>query len=533
MLRVKTRLKTWKLLSNNNIRKLNISLADNYGLFINGKFERSVDNSTFNVENPATGDILCKVSCGQIEDVNKAINCAYKTFEDGIWRNCDINKRFKILINASQILSKYVLDIAMIESLQTGRPIREMNAQLQRLPEWLEYFASLQRVYQGIITPFQGEYLNYIHRVPLGVCGLITPWNHPMLIAIKKISVALATGNSIVCKPSELAPCSILEFAKILKNAGLPDGVFNVIPGFGHICGKTLCKSPLIKKIDITGGTETGKIVGKFVGENLSYYTAELGGKAPVIIFDDIIKNNMLEQCINGIVFGSYIASGQTCIMAARILIQENIYHKIVNKLINKIKKIKCGHPQDIKTQFGPVINNQSRQKIINFVENAKKEGGKILCGGKIPNYLNNNKLNNGYFYEPTVIECDIKNAENMKCVKEEIFGPVIVLLKFKDKNEAIKLANNSEFGLAASIWTSNISLAHSIVNKLDVGIIWINDHHRNDPSSPWGGMKNSGLGRENGYDAFREYTQSKSVIINYSDKPFDWFKDDDNIRYS
>eukprot|EP01084_Bolivina_argentea_P239486 402533_1 len=506
-----------------------LSLKDEYGLFINGKFESSSDGSTFEIENPANGNILCKCANAQPNDVNKAINYAYESYMDGRWKNMDIRQRSYILNKAANLLKEYVFDIAYMESLQTGRPIREMNAQLQRLPHWLEYFSSLIRTFEGTVPPFEGNYINYVQRVPLGVIAQITPWNHPMLIAIKKIAPALATGNSIVCKPSEFAPCSVLEFAQILTQAGVPDGVFNVITGIGHDSGQVLCKSNLIKKIDITGGTETGKIIGQMAGNNLAYYTAELGGKAPVIVCEDIVNNDMLTQCINGITFGSFIASGQTCIMGARILIQESIYDIVVEKLVEKVQKIKCGLPQNISTQFGPLINNIQRNKVIEFVEYCHKTNeGKILCGGKIPN--DNNELNNGYYYEPTIIgNCNV----NMRIVKEEIFGPVIVLIKFKNDNDAINIANNSKYGLAASIWTNSISRAHRIANNLDVGIIWINDHHRNDPSSPWGGTKQSGLGRENGIDAFREYTQTKSVIINCNDKPFDWFVDDSNVRYS
>ena len=274
--------------SNTHHQQQQISLRDNYGLFINGKFQPSADNSAFDVEDPATGLTLCTVSSAQPSDINFAIRSASESFKDGRWRCLDIRHRSQILNNAASILKSHVLDIAQMESLQTGRPIREMNAQLQRLPHWLEYYASLIRTFEGTVPPFEGNYINYVERVPLGVVGQITPWNHPMLIAIKKIAPALAAGNSIVCKPSELAPCSVLELSEILSTAGIPDGVFNVVPGDGKVAGKALCESELVKKIDITGGTETGKIVGMSAGKNLAYYTAELGGKAPVIVFDDI-----------------------------------------------------------------------------------------------------------------------------------------------------------------------------------------------------------------------------------------------------
>ena len=470
----------------------------------------------------------------------------------------DVRERSEILYNISKILKTYVYDIAYIESLQSGRPLREMNAQLLRLPEWFEYYASYIRIHEGKIAPFKGNYLNYIERVPLGLILQITPWNHPMLISIKKIAPALAAGNCIIVKPSELAPCSILEFGNICKQGGLPNGVLNIIPGIGSETGKYYfdkeINGNMISKVDLTGGTQTGIEIGSQCGKNLMYYTAELGGKSPIIIFKDFIESGdnqlqeeKLEQIASGCCFASFIATGQTCIMGSRLLIEDTIYDKVINKIKNKIdkqimfnKNTKNVTPQNLQCQFGPVISKQQRDKIIKFIDKCKNGNGKegnILIGGNIPNNDNNPNIN-GYYFEPTLIgDCN----PNMSIVQEEIFGPVVVAMKFKsgDKCEesAINMANNSSFGLAASIWTSNISRAYRICNKLNVGIIWINDHHRNDPSSPWGGMKLSGIGRENGIDAFNQYTQTKSVIINCNhddkNKNFDWFVNNNNVRYS
>lgn len=372
--------------------------------------------------------------------------------------------------------------------------------------------------------------MNYVKRVPLGVCGLITPWNHPLLITIKKLAPALAAGNTVVIKPSELAPCTILEFAKLCTECGIPTGVLNVVPGYGNEAGKYICESPIIKKIDITGGTETGKKIGAVVGRNLAHYTAELGGKTPMIIFDDC---RSIEQCVDGIAFASFIASGQTCIMGARLLIQDTIYDEIMDKLVKKVRSdIKCGDPQNLRTNFGPLISKGQQQKMCDFIKLANRENANILCGGKIPTYDANSDSDwneNGYYFEPTIIgDC----TPEMSIVQNEIFGPIVVALKFSTETEAISIANNSEYGLAAAIWTSNMCRAYRVSNALDVGIIWINDHHRNDPSSVWGGMKQSGIGRENGIESFLEYTQSKSVVVNCNEQPFDWFAPESNARY-
>jgi len=339
-----------------------------------------------------------------------------------------------------------------------------------------------------------------------------------MLIAVKKISVALATGNSIVLKPPDLAPCSIIEFAHTLKLAGLPDGIFNVVPGLGFTTGQFMTSKKDFSKIDFTGGTETGKRIGSWSGANITSLTTELGGKTPMIIFEDAD----LKKVVKGICFGTFIASGQTCVTGSRLLVQQSIYKEVVNKLVKKTNNIRVGHPQNQSTQMGPVISRLQESKILLMIQRAREDGGKILCGGcKL-------KRTKGYYLEPTIIACNSK----VQLSREEVFGPVLAIMTFKNENEAIHLANDSPYGLAAAVWSKSIFNCHRIANLIDAGIIWINDHHRNDPSSPWGGMKDSGLGRENGLDAFIEYTQTKSIIVNVSDEHFDWFSGEHNVRY-
>jgi phenylacetaldehyde dehydrogenase len=497
------------------IRRIqNYSTIPTVGNYINGKW--SFAEKFIVVENPANGEELCNVSRGTAKEMEVAIDGARKTFDSGVWSKIGQTDRFDVMMSISKLLRQNLNLMADMETLQTGRPIREMKIQLSRIPEWIEYFAAVQRTYEGSVTPFKGEMLNYIHRVPLGVVGQITPWNHPLLIAVKKISPALAAGNSIVVKPSELAPVNVLKFAEICSQAGLPPGVLNVVCGYGHEAGAALTESSVISKLDITGGTDTGRLIASNAGKNLVECIAELGGKAPVIIFEDAD----MQSAVNGAAFAAFIASGQTCVMGSRILVHKSIHDEFVERLIKKVSKIRIGSPLDLQTQMGPVITKQQQSKIHDFVKQAVKEGCMIAHGG-------NPIERPGYFFEPTIItNCTSSNT----VFKEEVFGPVVCVVPFENENDAVSLANDSEFGLAASVWTANIKRAHRFVNRLDVGIIWINGHHHNDPSSPWGGMKLSGMGRENGRIAFEAYTQPKSIVVNYGASS-DWFGDSE-ARY-
>ena len=498
------------------------TFRESYGLWINGAEVPSASGATFAMENPATLEHLTHVAEGRAEDVDAALAAAKAAFESGEWSRAEAGDRANVLNKAAALLRARVPEFAALESLQTGRALREMNTQLGRLPEWLEYFGALIRVDEGSVPPFKGPYVNYVTRMPLGVVGQITPWNHPMLIAIKKIAPALATGNSIVVKPSELAPVTLIEFAAIMREAGLPDGVLNVVPGYGPTAGAALAGDPRIKLLDVTGGTPMGRIVAAEAGKNLCGVVSELGGKAPMIVFPDAD----LDAVVNGCAFGSFIATGQTCIAGTRLLVHEDVFEEVVARYIAKVETIKIAHPQEAECQLGPVISAAQLARVEEFVALAKEEGARVLTGGKRP-VLDDPRLT-GHFYEPTVIG-DV--TREMRVVQEEVFGPVVVAYSFKDEAEAIELANDSPFGLAAAVWTKDIKKAHRVAEHLDVGIIWLNDHHRNDPSSPWGGTKDSGLGRENGVEALREYTQTKSVVVGYDDAPFDWFADP-NARY-
>lgn len=495
---------------------------ETYGAFIRGVETIPEGSTKFAVSSPFNGEKLCDVVSTDVKLARKVIDDAHEAFESGVWSQRDVRERAKVLGNIAELLRANIPRLAEMEVYQTGRAIKEMNAQLGRLPEWFEYFGALIRTYEGSLPPFFGPYVNYVKRVPVGVCGLITPWNHPMLIAIKKIAPALATGNSVVVKPSELAPVTVVELAKLCTEAGLPKNVLSVLPGVGPTIGQELCRHPYIRKVDLTGGTSTGRAVGAAAGANLAGVVSELGGKAPMIIFDDAD----IEQAINGAAFATFVATGQTCIMGARVLVHANVYDKFMDALVEKVKRIRLGDPLSFDTQMGPVISEGSRQRIKKMVDSAIGQGATVLTGGNIPTM--NEPLDRGYYYSPTILRV----TTQMDIWHEEVFGPVLVAVPFQDEEEAVALANDSPYGLAAAVWTKDVMRAHRVADRLNVGIIWINDHHRNDPSSPWGGMKDSGIGRENGLSALHEYTQTKSVVVRTDPSPFDWFEQKD-ARYS
>jgi acyl-CoA reductase-like NAD-dependent aldehyde dehydrogenase len=502
-----------------------IQFKDTYGAFIDGKEYRKSGQATFDVENPATGEFICKVEAADTDITNHAIEVAHRTYQSGVWSKADVRVRAKVLQQISIDLRARINELAELEVVQTGRAVREMKAQLGRLPEWFEYFSALIRTHEGSVPPFFGPYVNYVNRVPLGVCGLLTPWNHPLLIAIKKIAPALAAGNSIVLKPSELAPISVLELAKLCTDAGLPDGVLNVIPGIGPETGQALCKHDVIRKIDLTGGTNTGRLVGAAAGANLAGVITELGGKAPMLIFDDAD----IDQAVNGAAFATFVASGQTCIMGARLIIHTSVYDKFMSALKAKAEKIRMGDPFDMNTQMGPVISGDSMSRIHGMIETARSQGATVVTGGEIAQGTLPAPFDKGYYYPPTILEVEPTKHDIWR---EEVFGPVVVAVPFETEEEAIHLANDSPYGLAAAIWTRDVMRAHRVADEMDVGIVWINDHHRNDPSSPWGGTKDSGVGRENGLNALHEYTQARSVVVRTEDSKWDWFEQQD-ARYS
>lgn len=443
-------------------------------------------------------------------------------------------------MNMAHGLERRLPELSRLESLQTGRPLREMRAQLSRLPEWFDYFAALVRTEEGSLPPFPGPYLNYVRRVPLGVCALLTPWNHPLLIAVKKLAPALAGGNSVVLKPPELAPLAVLALGEIARDAGLPPGVLNIVPGQGKVAGRALAAHPRVRKVDLTGGTDTGRMTACVAGKNLAKVVAELGGKTPMLVFPDVDVDEAVNMCA----FGAFVAAGQTCVSGSRLLVHESIFDDFAARFAAKAQGLRLGDPLHLETDVGPLISRAQLERVHGFVERAKTEGAKVLCGGlgsiasspssspttptptpvrgasplqSLPRHLAS-----GFFYPPTVLT---SVHPDMEIMQEEVFGPVVCLLPFASESEAVALANRSPYGLGASVHTKCGRRAHRVADSLQAGVIWLNEHHRNAPASPWGGVTAaSGLGRENGREAWMDYTQSKSVVVGYAEGAFDWF---------
>ncbi|QSO49375.1 aldehyde dehydrogenase [Alicyclobacillus mengziensis] len=480
-----------------------------YDQFINGQFVPSVTGEYFPLINPETGEVVAKIANSVGADVEHAVEVAKTAFHQTNWRT-DKAFRVQCLRTLAAKMRAALPDLVAAESRVTGRPIREMQAQLSRLPEWYDYFASVVETLEDTVPPFGPGYLNYTVREPLGVVGLLTPWNHPLLILTKKLAPALAAGNAVVIKPSEQAPITVNILAALIKDSGIPDGIVGVVHGYGAVAGKALSENNQLGKIDLTGGTPTGRSVAAAAGHNLIKVAAELGGKASVLIFQDA----NLEEAVNGAVFAGYIASGQTCVQGARMIVPESMYDEFVEAFVQKVKQLRIGSPLDVNTDVGPMVSERQLNRVLDYVNIGVKEGAKLVYGGTAI-------AGNGWYVRPAVFT-EVTNE--MTIAQEEIFGPVVCIMKYRTEEEAITIANGTEFGLAMSIWTNDIRKAHRVASQLEAGVIWINDHHRINPSSPWGGYKDSGLGRENGIDCYKDYTQVKNIIVNTNPEPFDWF---------
>ncbi|EME44588.1 hypothetical protein DOTSEDRAFT_62969 [Dothistroma septosporum NZE10] len=444
-------------------------------------------------------------SCHAASDNEVAITikAAQDVFESGIWSRADRHYRADTLENIAAHLSRALPALIALE------------AQVPSLTKWFKYYAALIRTEERPVLPTTGKLHNWIDRKPLGVVIQITPFNHPLLIAVKKIAPALAAGNSVILKPSELTPLTSLMLGKIMKEAGLPDGVLSVLPGYGATTGKALVSHPLVKKVDVTGGTPAGRAIGAIAGANLAKYTAELGGKAPVIM----TENANLPLAVNGVAFGAFMASGQTCIAATRIVVHESISAAFVSKLKAKA--------ESIEQRIGSPTNRES----VEVVSGARRLTGSSPLDGF--------DLSRGHFYPPTLLtDGPSTKIVSTRIWREEAFGPVIVIVSYTTESEALHLANDSEFGLGAAVWTNDLSQAHRLSDGIEAGICWVNSHHRNDPSSPWGGVGRSGVGSENGVDAYHAYTTTNSTIINYASNEEalgsdDWFREGGGrVRY-
>jgi aldehyde dehydrogenase (NAD+) len=480
-----------------------------YKMFVNGEWIDAAGGRSFESLDPYTGDAWARIADAGSEDVNRAVEAACRAFREPGWRQMGPAKRASLMLRLADLLTENAEHLAQIETRDNGKLIREMLGQARALPGYFRYYAGLADKILGETIPHEnGAIFNYTLREPLGVVSIVTPWNSPLLILSFSLAAVLACGNTVVVKPSEYASASTLEFAKIVHAAGFPPGVFNVVTGFGKEAGSALVGHPDVAKVVFTGGVETGKAIGRTAAANITPVLMELGGKSPNIVFDDADLANAVNGCIAGI----FAASGQTCLAGSRLLLHEKVHDEFLKRLIARVKSIRMGDPSLPESEMGPMATIDQLRKAESFTESALKEGAELVCGGRRPD---DPALSRGWFFMPTIFD---KVRNDMYLAREEVFGPVLAVLTFGDEEEAIALANDSRYGLAAGIWTNDVKRAHRVARRLEAGTVWINTYRALNYASPFGGYKQSGYGREMGLDAMMEFTQVKSVWVDLAE---------------
>ena len=486
---------------------MDIKFEEKYGLFVDGDFVKPESNEWIDTFNPATGEKLAQIADAGQEDVDKAVNAARAAFEGG-WKDTSIEERSAILLQIAQIIEDNQEFLATVETMNNGKPIRETSAlDIPLAVDHFRYFAGVIRSEEGSSNILQGRYLSLILREPIGVVGQIIPWNFPFLMAAWKIAPALATGNTIVIKPASATSLSILELARLIKDV-LPKGVFNVVTGRGSHSGEIIQHHKGLDKLAFTGSTEVGQRIGVSAAENLIPSTLELGGKSANIIFDDADMDKALDGAILGILFNQ----GQVCCAGSRLFIQEGIYDEFLKRLQEKFEAVKVGDPLDPETQMGSQIDQRQMKKILKYVDTAKENGGKIITGGC---QILDGDLANGAFVMPTLIA----DQDNKAVVsQEEIFGPVLVVQKFKDVDEVIDLANDSIYGLGGAVFTKDINKAFKVANSVRTGRMWVNTYNQLPAGAPFGGYKKSGIGRETHKMMIDAYSETKNIFIDLKD---------------
>jgi len=471
-------------------------------LFINGKWVDSVSGKTFDTLNPATEKVITSVAEGDSADIDLAVIAARAAFENGPWEKTGARDRGRILLKIANLLEKHQDELALLDTLDNGKPITETtNADIPLAIDCFLYYAGWADKIHGETIPVRGEFFNYTLRDPVGVVGQIIPWNFPLLMAAWKIAPALACGNTVVLKPAEQTPLTALRLGEICQEAGLPDGVLNIVTGYGPTAGAALAEHMDVNKIAFTGGSDTGRIIMQAASKNLKQITLELGGKSPNIVFAD----SDIDSAVSGAMTGIFFNQGEVCCAGSRLFLERSIHDEFVDKLSNKAANMRVGNPEDAGTQMGAQVSEEQFDKILGYIDTGKQEGAKLVTGGERCG-------EKGYFIQPTVFD-EVDN--NMKIAREEIFGPVVSAITFDDVSEVVRQGNLSIYGLAAAVWTKDIKKAHRLARDLKAGTIWINTYNAFDAASPFGGFKQSGFGRELGVHALELYTQVKSVWIN------------------
>jgi acyl-CoA reductase-like NAD-dependent aldehyde dehydrogenase len=476
-------------------------------LFINGEWTDAQDGSTFETLNPSTGETLATVAEARAEDVSAAAAAARDAFDHGPWTRMDAADRGALLWKIGDLIEARAEDLARLEVMDNGKPLREARIDIRETVDAFRYYAGWATKIEGDTIPVRGNVLNYTLREPVGVVGAIIPWNFPLLMAAWKVAPALACANTVVLKPAEQTPLTALELAAIAREAGLPPGVLNVVPGFGETAGAALVRDPRVDKIAFTGSTAVGKIIMRQAAATLKRVSLELGGKSPNIVLADAD----LEAASRGAFSAIFYNMGQACTAGSRLLVHASVKEPLLQYVIDRAKKMQPADPLDPGTRMGPLISEEQLSRVLEYIEKGKAEGATVRTGGARARFGGEHR---GYWIQPTVFD-DV--SADSTIAQEEIFGPVLATLTFRDEEEAIRIANNTMYGLAAAIWTKDIKKAHRFARAVRAGTVWINMYHTLDAASPFGGYKQSGHGRELGKYALDLYTQIKSVWVDLS----------------
>ncbi|CAD2070801.1 aldehyde dehydrogenase [Jeotgalicoccus coquinae] len=474
------------------------------GLYINGNYVPSASGKTFDVFNPATEEFIAKVSEADESDIDKAVQAAREAFDNGEWTQMEAAERSHIIYKLADLMEEHREELAQLEALDNGKPyMQALEDDVDGTIQHFRYYSGWATKITGQTTNALNDYLTYTVHEPVGVVGQIIPWNYPLAMAGWKLGAALAAGCTVVIKPAEETPLSLLYAAKLFKEAGFPDGVVNVVPGTGSVAGNSIVTHKDIDKVAFTGSTETGRLIMKTAADDIKSVTLELGGKSPAVVLEDADLNAALDGMFDGTMYNS----GQNCSATTRIYVQRKIYDDVLTALKEKAEKAVVGPGLDESTEYGPLVSEKQLNTVLGYIEKGEEEGARLLTGGS-------RKGDKGYFVEPTIF-ADVK--DDMTIAREEIFGPVMSVLVFDEIDEVIKRANDSDYGLAASVWTESIKKGHHIAGKLKAGTVWINDVGLEMETMPFGGYKKSGIGREMGGEyGISNYIEVKSVFVNH-----------------
>ena len=471
-------------------------------LLINNRWIASESGKTFATVNPSTGEEICQVAAADVADVDKAVRAAREAFERGPWRKMNASERGRLLHRLADLIERDADELAQLESLDNGKPVSvAKRVDVAKTIACYRYFAGWTDKIQGKTIPIDGDFFCYTRHEPIGVVGQIIPWNYPMLMQAWKLAPALATGNTVVMKPAEQTPLSALRIGELIVEAGFPDGVVNLLPGFGPTAGAAIARHMDIDKVAFTGSTEIGRLILEAAAKsNLKKVTLELGGKSPNIIFAD----TDMDEAVEGAHLGLFSNQGQICCAGSRVFVEEKIYDHFVEKSVTRAGKRVVGDPFDPRTEQGPQVDQAQFDRVMGYIDSGRDEGATLACGGKRVG-------DRGYFIEPTVF-ADVQ--DEMKIAREEIFGPVMSIIPFKTADEVVDRANRTNYGLAAAVWTRDIKKAHAIANSVRAGTVWVNCYNVLDTRAPFGGFKQSGIGRELGEYGLQQYTEVKTVTV-------------------